>query len=308
MSFAPCAPISVVIPTYNRRGLLEQALESVWAQTCAPAEVIVVDGASDDGTAEWLVSVGDRVTVVRTARTAPGAARNAGAAAATSDYVAFLDSDDLWLPWTVATFNAVLQRYGSPSYVSGSFRQFVDAAELAAEQQQPLEAESFAHYFSTWPRQFVIGAGMIAVRRDAFLGAGGFSALPINLEDHDLSLKLGLSPGFVQITRPLTLGWRQHAGGVTRDFRRSAAGCEFLITSERAGTYPGGEAWARVRRNIITMHARSLSIEHADAGDIDAASHIYGETFRWHLTLGRFRYLLTLPLLLLARMGRRRSA
>jgi glycosyltransferase involved in cell wall biosynthesis len=59
---------AVIIPTYNRRGFLEATLQSVWAQTVPPSEVIVVDGASTDGTAEYLESIRDRVTVVGAGR------------------------------------------------------------------------------------------------------------------------------------------------------------------------------------------------------------------------------------------------
>jgi len=301
-------PFSVVIPTVNRRALLEKTLRSVWSQTRQPSEVIVVDSASDDGTAEFLASLKERIAVVRTGRLPPGAARNAGAALASADYVAFLDSDDLWFPWTLATLAEAVSRHGSPSYVSGSFQQFVDERTLADETPQALEAEAHEHYFATWPRQLVIGAGMIAVRRDAFAAVGGFSATAMNLEDHDLSLKLGLSPGFVQIRRPRTLGWRQHGAGVSKDLERSAAGCEMLIATERADAYPGGARWARVRRSIITMHTRPCSIESANAGQLAASWRIYRETFRWHCALGRVKYLLVWPLLLLARAFRSRPA
>ena len=110
--------------------------------------------------------------------------------------------------------------------------------EVADEHPAALVTEVFPNYFSTWPRQLVIGAGMVAVRRDVFLSSGGFSAAAINLEDHDLSLRLGLSQGFVQVVAPLTMGWRLHGGGVTRELQKSASGCDVLIATERAGGYP----------------------------------------------------------------------
>ncbi|HEY2107603.1 MAG TPA: glycosyltransferase family 2 protein, partial [Candidatus Binataceae bacterium] len=101
--------LSVVIPTYNRRRMLRNAISSVMAQRDAALELIIVDDGSTDGTREDLHS-GElaqviaaapsncRVDAVRTARRGPAAARNCGAALARSDYLAFLDSDDLWAP------------------------------------------------------------------------------------------------------------------------------------------------------------------------------------------------------------------
>ena len=291
---------SVVIPTRNRRHLLERALASVWLQEHPPHEVIVVNDGSTDDTDLLLYTLRDRVIVVTTPGGSPGAARNAGAEAASGDYVAFLDSDDQWFPWTLSTFAAVIDAQ-RPSYVCGSFLQFKSDAELAAVKRAPLEAESFDNYYSTWPRQLVIGAGMIAVRRDVFLDRGGFSTSAINLEDHDLSLKLGLDAGFVQIVRPHTLAWRLHDGGVTRDLPKSLAGCEMLLANEQAAKYPGGTQWEPVRRNIITTHTRSFTFEAIRAGRIADAWRIYRATFGWHVALHRLRYLAVFPFMAAAR-------
>src|SRR5262245_42788481 len=93
---------SVVIPTYNRLEFLISAIESVERQTYKSFEIIVVDDGSTDDTLAHLSALGDRVTLLRQMRKGPGAARNMGARHASGAYVAFLDSDDLWLPWSLA--------------------------------------------------------------------------------------------------------------------------------------------------------------------------------------------------------------
>jgi glycosyltransferase involved in cell wall biosynthesis len=91
--------VSVVIPTYNSRRLLESALAGVWAQTFQDFEVIVVDDGSTDATQAWLAGQRDpRLRVVAQSNQGAAAARNAGARAARGEYLAFLDADDLWLP------------------------------------------------------------------------------------------------------------------------------------------------------------------------------------------------------------------
>jgi len=91
--------LSVVIPTWNRAGLVCDAVESALKQTEGRVEVIVVDDGSTDGTAEVLARrFGSGVRVLRSARRrGAGAARNAGARLASGELLAFLDSDDLWL-------------------------------------------------------------------------------------------------------------------------------------------------------------------------------------------------------------------
>src|SRR5450830_1529256 len=93
---------SIVIPTYNRMKFLQQALDSVWAQTHDDYEIIVVDDGSTDGTKDYLASLDGRVKTVRQSNSGPAAARNLGVRQAKGEYVAFLDSDDLWFPWALA--------------------------------------------------------------------------------------------------------------------------------------------------------------------------------------------------------------
>lgn len=94
--------VSVVIPTYNRAYCIENAIQSVLAQSHRQVEVVVVDDGSSDGTRELLAAryAGDaRIVYVHKANAGVSAARNTGLDRASGDYIALLDSDDVWKPW-----------------------------------------------------------------------------------------------------------------------------------------------------------------------------------------------------------------
>jgi glycosyltransferase involved in cell wall biosynthesis len=89
--------VSVIIPTYNRAAMVKEAIASVLAQSYADRELIVVDDGSTDATEAALADFLPQLTYVRQEHQGVSAARNRGAAMARGEYLAFLDSDDLWL-------------------------------------------------------------------------------------------------------------------------------------------------------------------------------------------------------------------
>ncbi|HKA53975.1 MAG TPA: glycosyltransferase [Candidatus Binatia bacterium] len=104
---------SVVIPTFNRSGLLAEAIKSVVNQTVVPEDIVVVDDGSTDGTPEVVRGFGDPVRLIRIANTGvgPSRPRNVGIAAAASRYITLLDSDDLLLPTLLEHRKAAFERY-----------------------------------------------------------------------------------------------------------------------------------------------------------------------------------------------------
>ncbi len=88
--------ISVIIPVHNRADLVSRAIDSVLAQSCPADEVIVVDDGSTDDTAGAVLRFGDRVRMIQQPHSGVSVSRNRGIRAARYDWLAFLDSDDLW--------------------------------------------------------------------------------------------------------------------------------------------------------------------------------------------------------------------
>jgi glycosyltransferase involved in cell wall biosynthesis len=284
---------SVIIPVYNRWSLLEATLESVWRQTFTDYEIIVVDDGSTDDTPLYLSKPGDRgVTVIRQKNTGPGMARNNGAANAQGEYLAFLDSDDLWFPWTLQTVAELIAKHDRPALISASLLPFKHTAELSTIIHNESRAEFYRDYLSASDRDCFVGAGMTFVRRDKFLEVGGFCAQPINLEDHDLILRLGTAAGFVRVLQPPTLAYRSENNSWTGQSERSFAGCRYVIENEHQGVYPGGKLRRLDRRKIITRHVRPWALTFKRTGEWQPAWSLYKSTFVWNLSLHRWRFLM----------------
>jgi cellulose synthase/poly-beta-1,6-N-acetylglucosamine synthase-like glycosyltransferase len=286
---------SIVIPTYNRSRLLAEALESVFAQEFTAFEVIVADDGSTDDTREMLARYGERVRVLRQENQGQGAARNLGTQHATGQYVVFLDSDDVWFPWTLATYRQAIEMYGSPSMVMGRPASFHRSEELSRVRREPLRAHAFADYLATAAEPFVRTACVIAVKTEALRRVGGFTAKRINSEDHDLLYRLGTEPAFVWVEAPLVMGYRQHETSSSKGLERSYEGQCYLLEQERLGRYPGGSARQRERLTLLLQGARHVTRWLTEHGRMDLALDLYRRSLRWHLVVPRWRYMFGFP-------------
>lgn len=297
--------ISVIIPTYNRRDFLEACLDSVFAQRRPPDEVIVVDDGSTDGTRD-LVAAMPAVRLIEQQNAGPGAARNRGAAEASGDYLAFLDSDDLWFPWSLEVIAEAIERFHGPSLLFASFRNFAGPAIPEAE-IATLEARAYKDFLASAPDGCFAGAGMMIVRRDAFMAVGGFETSRMNAEDHDLALRLGVAPGFVQISAPLIVAHRVHEGNLMGNASNNIEGLVRIVTRENSAGYPGETIREHERRQIVNRHVRAVLLSGVDRGALSLAAGLYLKTFIWNLSECRFRYLAAAPIFLFLAALRREA-
>jgi glycosyltransferase involved in cell wall biosynthesis len=282
---------SVVIPSYNRAQLLRQAVASVLAQSYQDFELIVVDDGSTDETREVLASFDSRIRVFHQKNQGPGAARNLGSKHASGEYLAFLDSDDLWFPWTLTTYVQIIKDRGRPTLVAGTLLYFYRDAELDGLTATPLVLDAFPDYLAASQRGRYCGTCQMVVRRDALLTQGGFTEGNINAEDHDFVMRLGTEPGFVYVTAPAMIGYRQHPQTATRDLSKTFAGLTHMLEMEKAGRYPGGRSRRWERRRILAQHVRPLTVDLLRQKQYRKAWTMYRRTFGWNAGLGRFRYL-----------------
>jgi glycosyltransferase involved in cell wall biosynthesis len=172
--------VTVVIPVHDREAALHAALRSVLAQTVRPARIVVVDDGSSDGSA--AVAEEYPVTLVRHERArGSGAARNSGIAVADTTWIAFLDSDDVWLPEHLATAAPAL---GEHVFVTTPMvDSFGRGRGNVTGRTQPVTPATLF-----FPENIVCTSTVVA-RRSSIDAVGGFGDLP-RAQDLDLFLKL----------------------------------------------------------------------------------------------------------------------
>ena len=184
--------MSVIIPTYNRAGTLPRAIKSVFAQTFHDWELIVVDDASSDETPQLIRDLFDtRIKYLRhDCNRGPSGSRNVGIEAARGTYIAFLDSDDEWLPEKLAHD---VQVYSSRDDDTG----LVYSGELILGPQDAVERlPPTLHgraYDDLLAGDFIGSCSRVTVRRDALEIAGRFDEQLVNEEDWDLWLRIAKS-------------------------------------------------------------------------------------------------------------------
>ncbi len=288
---------TIVIPTFNRAATICDTIESVVRQLHADCEIIVVDDGSTDGTPERVLDrFGDQVRVILQDNAGPGTARNHGAAEASGRYLAFLDSDDLWFPWTLATYRETLKECRYPGLVTSTPFAFYDARQDLPSDPLPRASARYTDYFASSRTHRNFGSCVLLVRRDIFELSRGFTPARMNGEDLDFVLRIGDASDFVEIASPPLVGWRQHAGNLTGDVAKTAAGLLPIISNERQGKYPGGPPRRRARREIIARHSRSAALAAAAKGNPASAWSLYAKTLAWQVRLGRWRFCIGFPL------------
>src|SRR5262249_57632111 len=142
---------------------------------------------------------------------------NLGALYAEGKYLAFLDSDDLWFPWTLEVYFEVTQRQRDPPFIVGKPYLFSEQHQLQEAVLDLTRTEGFVDYLASGDEWRWWGASSFVMRRGAFEAVGGFTEEWVNGENTDLTLGMGVAPGFVQFVASAPVGDREHLGSVQKD-------------------------------------------------------------------------------------------
>jgi len=200
--------VSVIIPTHDRATPVVRAVESVLAQSAPPLEIIVVDDGSTDDTVERLRPLQARVRYERLPHRGVSAARNHGARVANGRWLAFLDSDDQWLPDKMRVHTA-LHRDDPDLAVSQTGEIWIRNGVRVNPCKH--HAKPRGDIFTRSLQRCLVSPSAVMLRRDLFLDAGGFDEdLPV-CEDYDLWLRLASRWRFGLADQPLVVKHGGHA-------------------------------------------------------------------------------------------------
>jgi glycosyltransferase involved in cell wall biosynthesis len=179
--------VSVIIPTYNRAALVAEAIASVKSQTFRDFEIIVVDDGGIDGTFEALTADRDLRVLRHSRRGGVAAARNLGVSAARGQWLAFLDSDDLWLPAKLARQRDFLAERPDLNLCQTD----ETWVRRGVRVNKPLGHRKVAgRIFLPSLERCMISPSAVILRRRLFEDQGGFDETLPAAEDYDLWLRL----------------------------------------------------------------------------------------------------------------------
>lgn len=211
--------VSVIIPTYNRAATLRRTVDSALSQTYRPLEIIVVDDGSTDATEEVIRSYGERILGIVQPNGGPSAARNTGAAAANGEWLAFLDSDDVWKPDKIARQVDLVMRAGGGIDCCMCNAAIIDENGFTGDTTFGVAGVGTSLSEGYWMNpapliatRFILFNQVALIRKDAFRGAGGFNPHLRLLEDYDLAFRLALDGPWAFVADPLVEKYNDTVG------------------------------------------------------------------------------------------------
>jgi len=292
---------SIVIPTFNRRDLVGAAIDSVLAQDFDGGfEILIGDDGSTDGTPDFIEETyGDRVQVYRQANAGPGPARNLAIKHACGEYLAFLDSDDAFLPWTLSEYSELICQHNRPSILIGNGYETDDLLSEMGRVRDASESRVYPNLYESRMAAKLIATDRLTVRREVFEQIGDFTGVVNNGEDIDFLARAGLAQGYVVIDSPYTFIRRAHTQQVSKEPDGAYKGRMFLLDQEDRGVYPGGRKYRKHRRELLSFWARIASMQMLRMGRPDLGMHFYRRVFWWNVQLLRIRFLMGYPILCL---------
>jgi glycosyltransferase involved in cell wall biosynthesis len=287
--------VSVIIPTYNRANFVTEAIDSVLSQTFLDYELIVVDDGSTDDTKDVLLRYEGRIKYIYQPNSGVGAARNAGVRCAVGEWLAFLDSDDTWLPeYLSCQMDRAKVDPRICTHMTNSIRIEADGTEIDTFQD-----------FGFTPRKKLRNDSCLVVerpltfilqrhppylqttmfRRKAFIGAGLFNEKVTISEDLEAITRMCLEGPLSLCNKPLAHIFRRKEAIRSLSSRwysdniycRNCIGALYrnLLTQSNISHFE-----KRTLNKLLSSNARAIGNIYFESGEVLKARDCYREALR----------------------------
>jgi glycosyltransferase involved in cell wall biosynthesis len=243
--------VSVIIPTYNRAGVICKTIDDVFRQTYKNIELIVIDDGSTDDTQATLRRYGSRIRLFTQDNAGPAAARNRGIEVSRGDIIAFQDSDDFWAPNKLERQVQLLERAGDSvpcclcnMHMKNLHGDGKDYYSFDVSLIRPRYEEGiWLNVAEVLATRFIMFNQAAAIRRKPLEKLGGFDTSLKYYDDYDLPMRLAFEGPWAYIKTPLAI-W---AGGGPDSFARRAADDAIVLNDCRLRIFERALAVAEER-------------------------------------------------------------
>lgn len=247
--------ISAIIPTYNYARYVRRAVDSALNQTYPVAEVIVVDDGSKDNTREVLAEYGDRIRYIYQANRGLAGARNTGIREAKSPWVAFLDSDDAWMPEKI---ERQVKRVESDHSI-----ELVYTASHLHYPDGTIQPTTVLDPSQLWPRFRYINnicPSTVLVRRDVIMKAGCFDETLRYCEDWEMWVRMGPDLKCAAVHEP-SIAYQMTPGSLSANFAQELATAERIIDKTLLNGLSGWRRayWRRLIESAVLFRSSVAS-------------------------------------------------
>jgi len=209
----PRFSVSVIIPTFNRGWILKEAIDSVLAQSFDDYELIVVDDGSSDNTQNLLAAYTKKITCIKQKNHGVSAARNAGIRSACGSLIAFLDSDDCWLPDKLAAQTAFFNTHPEAKICQTEEIWVRNGARVNPKKKH---AKPSGNIFERSLSLCLVSPSAVMLRRELFDDVGLFDETLPACEDYDMWLRISCRYPVHLIDTPLIIKNGGHPDQLSR--------------------------------------------------------------------------------------------
>jgi len=257
--------VSVIIPAYNRAQLLPRALATVFAQTYKDYEVIVVDDGSTDDSPQVVKQFAGRVKYIRKENGGSASARNRGIEEAQGEYIAFLDSDDTWVPEKLAEQVKVLDAHKNVGIVYARMPIINEKGEQVGIKPAGISGRTFKELLEYWGD---LPTSTVMTRKECFVKAGMFDTALTTMQDIDMWLRISRYYDLYEIENKSLAYYYRHDEQITKSKIRVYQGLVRIYT-KILNNYP--EAPKQLMLDRIASNQYTLSREYYREGQYKEA-------------------------------------